>query len=221
MLKTIILLMSVITGMVLICSCIAQESKIGLPSPELDKGISVEKAFSKRRSVREYSNQTLDFKQISQLLWAAQGITSDWGGRTAPSAGATYPIEMYLVVNNSEELSPGVYYYENSDHSLRLVKKGSTGKKLSQASLGQKSIEEAPINIIITAVFQRTENRYGKRAERYVFMEAGHVGQNIYLQAESLGLGTVVIGAFHDDQVKEVLGIDENVIAIMPVGRKK
>jgi len=220
MIKIFIPFISLVTGAIFLCNCRAQDHTIVLPSPELDKGISVEKALSQRRSVREYQEE-LDIKQISQLLWSAQGITSDWGGRTAPSAGATYPVEIYLVVNNSEKLSPGLYHYQNNDHSLKLAKQEILGKKLCQASLGQMSIEEAPINIIITAVFQRTAERYGQRAERYVYIEAGHVGQNIYLQAESLGLGTVVIGAFHDERVKEILGLDEDVIMIMPVGKKK
>ena len=220
MLKSIILL-SIITGIISMPSGKAQERSINLPSPELDSETSVEKALSQRRSVRDFADQTLDNKQISQLLWSAQGITADWGGRTAPSAGATYPMEIYIAVNNSESLTPGLYKYENRNHSLRLIKKGSLGKELSQACLGQQSIQEAPVSIIITAVLQRTAVRYGERAQRYVYMEAGHVGQNIYLQAESLGLGTVVIGAFHDDQVQEVLGINEDVMIIMPVGKIK
>lgn len=199
----------------------AQDTNIDLPTPEKMKGISVEQALSQRRSVRNYTDKALDVQQISQLLWSAQGNTSDWGGRTAPSAGATYPIEIYIVVNKSETLATGVYHYNNKDHSMQLVKKGFWGKKVSQASLGQASIEQAPVDIIITAVMQRTAERYGKRAERYVYMEVGHVGQNIYLQAESLGLGTVVIGAFNDDQVQKVLGIEEEVMSIMPIGRKK
>ena len=219
--KTIIIIISVISGIMLLYSSNAQDTNIDLPAPEKVKGISVEKALSQRRSVRNYTDQALDVQQISQLLWSAQGITSDWGGRTAPSAGATYPIEIYIVVNKSETLTKGVYHYNNKDHSMQLIKKGFWGKKVSQASLGQASIEQAPVDIIITAVMQRTAERYGKRAERYVYMEAGHVGQNIYLQAESLGLGTVVIGAFNDDQVQKVLGIEEEVMSIMPIGRKK
>lgn len=221
MLRSIIIIMSMITGVMLLYSCNAQDTKIDLPAPEKVKGMSVEKALSRRRSVRNYTDQALDVQQISQLLWSAQGITSDWGGRTAPSAGATYPLEIYVVVNKSETVTAGVYHYENKDHSIQLVKKGFWGKKLSQASLGQASIEQAPVDIIITAVVQRTAERYGERAERYVYMEAGHVSQNIYLQAESLGLGTVVIGAFHDDQVQKVLGIEEEVMSIMPIGKIK
>ena len=211
----------VITCMIFMYNCNAQKHPITLPSPVLESQTSVEKALSHRRSIRDFRDQALDLKKISQLLWSAQGITSDWGGRTAPSAGATYPIEIYLVVNDSENLSAGIYHYEYNDHSLQLVKKGSLAKKLSQACLGQQSIQKAPVSIIITAVFQRTAERYGERAERYVYMEAGHVGQNIYLQAESLDLGTVVIGAFHDNEVKEVLDIDEDVLTIMPVGKSK
>lgn len=221
MLGTIKFFLYFITGMVFMYNCNAQKNSIQLPSPVLDSRMSIEKALSQRRSVRDFKDQALNIEQISQLLWAAQGITADWGGRTSPSAGATYPIEIYIVVNNSENLSPGLYHYENRNHLLQLIKKGLLAQNLSQACLGQQSIQEAPVSIIITAVFQRTAKRYGERAERYVFMEAGHVGQNIYLQAESLGLGTVVIGAFHDVQVKEVLGIQEDVLYIMPVGKSK
>jgi len=158
--------------------------------------------------------------EVSQLMWAAQGITHGGERRTVPSAGATYPLEIYVVVNRVEGLEPGVYHYLNRDHSLEFVKPGSFGKQLSRASLGQGMVEKAAMDIVICAVYERTSGRYGDRAKRYVHMEVGHVGQNIYLQAEVLGLGTVAVGAFSDERVKALLEIDEEVLYIMPVGRK-
>ena len=198
----------------------AQTSKIKLPDPVTRGKISLEETLSKRKSVREYTREPLNKKEISQLLWAAQGITHEGWKRTAPSAGATYPLEIYLVVNRAEGLEPGLYHYLPSEHTLELKKSGKFGKKLAEAALNQEMIEKAPIDIVITALYQRTTSRYGDRGRRYVYMEVGHVGQNIYLQAEALGLGTVVVGAFRDDRVKKLLGIDEKVLYIMPVGKR-
>jgi len=198
----------------------AQTSKIKLPDPVTRGKISLEETLSKRKSVREYTREPLNKKEISQLLWAAQGITHEGWKRTAPSAGATYPLEIYLVVNRAERLEPGLYHYLPSEHTLELKKSGKFGKKLAEAALNQEMIEKAPLDIVITALYQRTTSRYGDRGRRYVYMEAGHVGENIYLQAEALGLGTVAVGAFYDDRVKRLMGIDEEVLYIMPVGRR-
>ena len=198
----------------------AQTSKIKLPDPVTRGKISLEETLSKRKSVREYTREPLNKKEISQLLWAAQGITHEGWKRTAPSAGATYPLEIYLVVNRAEGLEPGLYHYLPSEHTLELKKSGKFGKKLAEAALNQEMIEKAPLDIVITALYQRTTSRYGDRGRRYIYMEVGHVGQNIYLQAEALGLGTVVVGAFRDDRVKKLLGIDEKVFYIMPVGKR-
>ncbi|MCM8772129.1 MAG: SagB/ThcOx family dehydrogenase [Candidatus Omnitrophica bacterium] len=193
---------------------------INLPPPSFKGKISVEEALKTRRSIRSYKNSPLNLKELSQILWASDGKTVDWGGRTAPSAGATYPLEIYVVVGNVEGLKPGLYYYDIDNHSLKLVKEGDLRNQLSISALGQSSVRNAPIVIVIAGVFERTTSRYGKRGERYVFMEVGHVGQNIHLQAESLGLGTVMIGAFEDEKVKKVLGINEDVFYLCPVGRK-
>ncbi|HOK56296.1 MAG TPA: SagB/ThcOx family dehydrogenase [bacterium] len=194
--------------------------KIKLPSPDFEGKISVEESLKSRRSVRSYKDTPLSLKELSQILWATDGKTADWGGRTAPSAGATYPLEIYVVVGNVEGLSPGLYHYEIDSHSLTLVKEGDLRTELSRAALNQTSIKLAPITIVISGIFERTTNRYGKRGERYVYMEVGHCGQNIHLQAESLGLGTVMIGAFEDEKVKKVLGIKEDVFYLCPVGKK-
>ncbi|MEM3406695.1 MAG: SagB/ThcOx family dehydrogenase [Nitrososphaerota archaeon] len=196
---------------------------INLPEPKIKGEMSVEEALAKRRSIREYTSEPLNLEQISQLLWAAQGITEPrLGFRTAPSAGATYPLEIYLVAgeNGVKELEAGIYKYNPREHNIVLLLKGDFRKELMGAGLGQTWIGEAPINIVIAAIYERTIARYGERGIRYVHMEAGHVGQNIYLQATALKLGTVVIGAFYDEEVQKVLNLpkEEKPLYIMPVG---
>jgi len=194
--------------------------RINLPSPDFKGKVSVEEALKIRRSVRSYKSVPLTIKELSQILWATDGKTADWGGRTAPSAGATYPLEIYVVIGNVEGLKPGLYYYEIDTHSLKLIKEGDLRAELSKAALNQSSVRTAPIVIVISGIFERTTSRYGKRGERYVYMEVGHCGQNVHLQAEALGLGTVMIGAFDDERVKRVLGIKEDVFYLCPVGKK-
>ncbi len=164
-------------------------------------------------------DEKISIRELSQLLWAAQGITAKWGGRTVPSAGATYPLEIYVAVGNVEYLEPGVYHYIPGNHKIEKLISQDIRDKLCRAAFGQKSIEKAPATIVIAAEFSRTRKRYGERATRYVYMEAGHAGQNLYLQAEALGLGTVAIGAFDDNQVKGILKIKEDVLYLMPVGK--
>jgi len=192
---------------------------VKLPKPKFKSPTSVEEAFLERRSVRDYGEDSLTIEQVSQLLWAAQGITAKWGGRTAPSAGALYPLEIYLVVGEVKGLKPGLYHYDPGKHVISLKKDEDLRKKLTQASLYQDEILKAPVTLIITAVYERTQKKYGKRGIRYVHMEVGSVGENIYLQAQSLNLGTVFIGAFDDDEVKKVMGIEEEPLGIMPVGK--
>jgi len=191
--------------------------QIKLPKPK-EKGLtSIEETLHKRRSVRDYKRAPLSMEQVSQLLWAASG--RNLYRRTAPSAGATYPLETYLMVRDVEGLEPGIYHYSSSGHTLEMTKDQDARKRLSRAALEQEMIEEAQVNIIIAADYDRTTGRYGQRGIRYVHMEVGHVGQNISLQAIALGLGTVMIGAFEDKQVKEVLGIREDPLYIIPVGK--
>jgi SagB-type dehydrogenase family enzyme len=193
---------------------------VKLPEPRLSGSTSVEEALAGRRSIREFSKDSLDLADVSQLFWAAQGKTADWGGRTAPSAGALYPLEIYLVAGEVRGLDAGSYRYDPQKHVLNLRKKGDLRRKVTEASLYQDEITRAPATIIISAVYERTMVKYGERGIRYVHMEVGSAAENIYLQAESLGLGTVFIGAFDDDQVKLALGIEEEPLGIMPVGRK-
>ncbi len=191
-----------------------------LPEPQFKSNTSVEEALLKRRSVRELKDDSLTLEQVSQLLWSAQGITTKWGWRTSPSAGALYPLEIYLAVGKVKGLKPGLYHYQPENHSISLKKDKDLRAELTKASLDQKEIQAAPVTLVITAVYERTMKKYQQRGMRYVHMEIGSVGENIYLQCESLGLGTVLIGAFEDEKVKKVLGISEEPLGIMPVGKK-
>lgn len=196
---------------------------INLPQPKLKGNLSVEEALSLRRSVRNYKKETLHLEEISQILWSAQGVTEkETGKRTAPSAGALYPLEIYLVVNDVKDLEKGVYKYLPSTHQLLLIFQEEISQSLAHFAFDQNYIKEAPANLIFTGIFSRTTQKYGERGIRYVYLEAGHSAQNVYLQAESLGLGTVTIGAFDDSKIKELLKLPEEVapIYIMPIGKK-
>ncbi|RCV65693.1 Nitroreductase [Methanophagales archaeon] len=196
--------------------------RIKLSEPCNTSNTSVETALSQRRSIRTYSGDALTIEEVSQLLWAAQGITAPWGGRTAPSAGALYPIELYLVVGDVEGVNKGVYRYRPEEHDLEKVTDGDIRAELADAALGQECVRDGAIAIVFTAVYERTTGKYGERGIRYAHMEAGHAAQNVYLQAVSLDLGTVAIGAFNDTKVAKIvnLGERENPLCIMPVGRK-
>jgi len=192
--------------------------EIKLPAPKYTGKISLEEALARRRSERSFHPNQLTNEQISQLLWAAQGITDpQWGFRAAPSAGSCYPLEIYLVNHK------GVYNYIPQSHSLKQILKEDKRPSLSRAALGQNFISEAPVNIVITAVFERTEEKYGQRAGRYVYMEAGHAAENIALMGVALGLGSVTVGAFWDDVVKSILDLpaEQEPIYIIPVGYVK
>lgn len=199
--------------------------RISLPSPVLDGKVSVERAIAQRRSRRSFTPPSLTQQEVSQLLWSAQGVTSKRNElRASPSAGATFPIEIYGVIRKVEGVSPGVYYYTHRDHSLLLHREGDLKDELAGAALGQEFIKEAPFSIVIAADYMRTTRIYGQdRGRRYVLIEVGHVGENLYLQAEALNLGTVAIGAFIDVEVKRVLNLPENLapLYIMPFGHIK
>ncbi len=199
--------------------------RIALPPPRYDSNVSIERALMVRRSIREYEDKPLTLEQVGQLAWAAQGITDKrYGFRSAPSAGATYPLEVYFIVkrNGVTGLPEGIYHYLPREHMLELIKSGDYSRELMRACLDQEWVADAAINIVITAIYERTTWRYGERGRiRYVHMEVGHVGQNIYLQCVSLQLGCVVIGAFYDEEVKKILGVDEEPLYVIPVGVKK
>jgi SagB-type dehydrogenase family enzyme len=204
----------------------AKAGMIALPAAATDGGISVEKALATRRSQRSLVGDALTLPQLSQLLWAGQGVTATTQNpprklRTAPSAGATYPMELYAVVGAVEGLDAGVYRYVPDGHALAVVSKGDVRAALFEAASRQAAVQSAPVTLVLAAVVARTAARYAERAERYVAIEVGAVGENIYLQAESLGLGTVYMGAYRDDAVKSVLGLpaDQAVYGVLPVGK--
>jgi len=195
---------------------------IKLPEPSFDGELSVEKALRTRRSAREYRAEPLTLVEVSQLLWAAQGVTDATGLRAAPSAGALYPLEIYLVAGNVTGLPPAVYRYVPGAHTVSPVADGDRRVALSRAALEQEFIAVAPAALVFCAVSRRTTAKYRERGIRYVHMEVGHAAQNVYLQAASLRLGTVVVGAFRDEQVGEVIAAasGEEPLYIMPVGRR-
>ena len=195
------------------------DSRIELPEPSVDGGISLNEAIKDRRSRRRFAPGSLSLEEISLLLWAAQGETDPRGKRAAPSAGALYPLEVYLVAADVEGLETGVYRYRPEGHLLKSKSGGDARESLAAAALGQSAVSSAPADILIAAEYARTTKKYGKRGIRYVHMEAGHAAQNVYLECENLGLATVTIGAFRDAEVKEALGTDFEPLYIMPVGR--
>ncbi len=204
-------------------------SLVYLPMPSLDGDTSVERALANRRSIREYTDAPITLHELSQILWAAYGVTETrYGFKTTPSAGATYPLEVYAVIGRNGVatpeggfMEPGSYKYDPYSHTLRIVKKGDLIRDLYESALEQEWILEAPVNLVFTAVFERTTKRYGKRGERYVWIEVGHASQNVYLQATAMGLATVAIGAFYDDRIKMIIGASENerVLYMMTLAR--
>ena len=195
---------------------------IRLPQPLSDGTMSVERALRERRSMRQYKNQPVTLSDLSQILWAAQGVSGPGGRRTAPSAGALYPLEVSVVAGNVTGLSAGTYSYDPDQHQLTVIAEGDARRSLSRAALDQSSIKNAAAVLVLCAVYERTTVKYGERGIRYVHMEAGHAAQNVSLQAVALNLGTVVIGAFHDDRVRTVLRLSEqeHPLSLMPIGRK-
>lgn len=193
---------------------------VALPGISVPGAMSVESALNARRSVRSFTRAPLTLAEVAQLLWAAQGVTHSEGFRTAPSAGALYPLEVYLVAGEVRGLAPGIYKYHPLEHRLSFVQVGDARARLAVAALGQAWVADAPAVVVIAAVYRRTSAKYGERAARYVPMEAGHAAQNVYLQATALGLGTTVVGAFHDEQVRAVVQLapKEQPLALMPLG---
>ena len=196
-------------------------SMITLPDPDTSGGMSLTEALSLRRSIRSYRDAPLSLAEVSQLLWSAQGFTNERGFRTAPSAGATFPLEIFLMVNNVEGLKAGIYHYLPADNALEFLREGAPAAELARACLSQSMISDGGAVLIFAADFDRTTGRYGERGIRYVHNEIGHASQNVHLQAAALDLGTVVIGAYRDEEVEEILNLDDElrVLYLMPVGR--
>jgi SagB-type dehydrogenase family enzyme len=197
---------------------------VPLPTPSRTGDVPVEAALATRRSRRDYADRALTRRELGQLLWAAQGVTDRVSGhRAAPSAGALYPLEVYAVVGTPgvEGLDPGVYRYRPGRHELSLGRTGDVQTQLRAAAVDQAFVERAAVDIVVCAVDERTTAKYGGRGERrYVPMEAGHAGQNLYLQAEALGLATVAVGAFNDERVRSLVGAPagQRPLYVFPVG---
>ncbi len=191
-----------------------------LPPPRPASPVSVEEALASRRSVRHFADAPLTLADAAQLVWAAQGITHAEGLRTAPSAGALYPLEIYLVAGTVAAAPAGVYRYLPAHHRLERTVAGDLRRALAAAAFHQNWIAEAPAMIVIAAVVRRTRLKYGERGERYVPIEAGHAAQNVCLQAVALGLGATIVGAFADAEVKRLLGLtEEEPLLLVPVGK--
>jgi SagB-type dehydrogenase family enzyme len=207
---------------------------IELPAPSFDSNNSVENALKTRRSERMYLQEAIKLEDLSQILWAAQGVTmridtaprtwigQEWlgGVRTAPSAGALFPIEIYIAAGNVENLDPGLYKYNALNHTITKVMDGDKREEVCKAALGQPAVKNGPACIIVAANIGRTEYKYKSRANQYVYIESGAVSQNIYLQCNTLGIGTVLIGAIREDPMKIALAMpdSETPIAVMPIG---
>ena len=194
-----------------------EKDRIQLPQPDTKGSVSLEQAISKRRSPHSFAQKELSLEQISQLLWAAQGITGSKHGfsfRAAPSAGALYPMEIYLLSKN------GLFHYIPQGHILEIKDKKDLRKALADSAFGQHVAADASIDIVICAVYSRVTSKYKEHGTRYVHIEAGHIAQNIHLQAVALGLGSVPVGAFDDDGVKKALSLpaDNEPLYIIPVG---
>jgi len=194
---------------------------IHLPQPRLDSNFSVERALQQRRSVRDFSGAAITRDEMGQFLWSAQGITGPDGLRTAPSAGALYPLEIMLVAGKVTGLAPGVYSYAPVGHALRPIAAGDRRAGLAQAALNQQWMQTAPAVIVFCAVGKRTTQKYGSRGLPYIYIEVGHAAQNVFLQAQALGLGAAVVGAFEETQVALLLQLpkDQRPLYLMPVGK--
>jgi SagB-type dehydrogenase family enzyme len=191
------------------------------------ESLSVVEALKKRRSVRSFSSKPLSMDDLSFLLWASTGVQRSERGyefRTAPSAGALYPIETYLVVNSVEDLEKALYHYDIEAHALEEMKAGDFAEEMAHAALEQKMCINAQVVLVWTAVFERSKWKYAQRAYRYVYLEAGHMAQNLALAATGIGLGACQIGAFFDDEVNQILGVDgkkESAIYLSVIGHSR
>ncbi|MBU4343535.1 MAG: SagB/ThcOx family dehydrogenase [Candidatus Omnitrophica bacterium] len=212
MFKTVFILFLVLSLSAI--SYAEEDMMIKLPEPRLKGEVSLEETIEKRRSERSLSGKDLTLEQISQLLWSCQGLTNDRGFRAAPSAGAIYPLEIYLLSKD------GLFQYLPASHSIKRIKNKDLRGELCDACLGQPFVRSAAIDIVMCAEFERTTGRYGKRGENYVYIEIGHAAQNVHLQAVAEGLGSVPVGAFSKDGVAKVLGLSEKLVPVyvIPVG---
>jgi SagB-type dehydrogenase family enzyme len=208
----------------IVLSCWVQqgmtETRIKLPEPAVRDGTALTDALAKRRSVRDYSGREISLEQLAQLLWSAQGINHPSGLRTAPSAGALYPLELLVVADRVAGLDRGVYRYRVDQHVLELVTGGNIHGRLAKAAMGQAWVSDSAAVLVITAIYERTTRKYGHRGKRYVHIEVGHAAQNVLLQAVALGLGAGMAGAFDDAVIARLLALpaSEHPLYLLPVG---
>jgi len=201
-----------------------QAAAVQLAPPHTGPELALDEALRTRKSVRDYSSAPIRFDALSYLVWAADGIQREENGyrfRTAPSAGALYPVETYLVVNRADKPDPGVYHYNVRRHALETIRLGDFSNQIARAALGQQMCADAAVVFVWTAVFQRCRWKYGQRAYRYVYLDAGHIAQNLALAAVGLGLGSCQVGALFDDEVNRIIevdGIEESVVYMSCVG---
>lgn len=199
--------------------------KIKLPEPKENRNTTLDYCFKKRKSIRDFSDDPIDLEQLSYLLWASTGIQRkehSFEFRTAPSAGALYPIETYIVVNNVLKLEKGVYHYSIKDHELEEMKLGNFGIKTANGALGQGMCARAAVVFIWTSIFQRSKWKYGQRAYRYIYLDAGHIAENLALASIGLGLGSCQIGALFDKEINEIVDVNgesESTIYMSVVGK--
>ncbi len=197
--------------------------RVILPDPDDLPGLRLDEAIEQRRSRRHYSTEPLTLTELSRLLHAASGITAPGQGlRAAPSAGALYPIETYVVVHNVVNLEPGLYHYAVAEHALEQLRNENLSTEMVVAGIGQEMLGQASVCFILSAIFQRTRWKYRERSYRYILLETGHIGQNLYLAATSMGLGACAVGAFLDDNLNNLLGVDgeeEAALYIISVGK--
>ncbi len=203
-----------------------QAPRLALPAPGDAQGLSLEEALRQRRSIRTYAATPISQETLSRLLFHTDGINAERGGirlRAAPSAGALYPIEIYIVVHRVEGVEAGVYHYAVQDHALTQLRAGDMRDEVMRAGLWQRFLGEANVVLILTAIFQRLRWKYRERAYRYALLEAGHIGQNIYLAATALEMGACAVGAFDDNALNALVGVDgeeEAAVYMLAVGRR-
>jgi SagB-type dehydrogenase family enzyme len=201
-----------------------EAQKIELPFFDPNQPMSLDRTLKQRKSVRDFQQKPISKNQLSYLLWASTGIQRIEDGyefRTTPSAGALYPIETYVVVNDVRKLEAGVYHYSIKAHQLEQLKQGEFRQEITAAALGQGMCQTSAVVFVWSAVFERCKWKYGQRAYRYIYLDAGHIAENLALAAVSLNLGSCEIGALYDNQVNVILGIDgteESVLCMAAVG---
>lgn len=199
---------------------------IPLPPPEISAGPGIWEVLRKRRSTRDYRQDPLNLKELANLLWATQGVTvkapAPWF-RTAPSAGALHPIDSYLIVNQTRGLAPGIYRLKVEDFTLELIKTGDFSARIAEAALDQDIARNAAVVFVWVAVIQRSRQKYRQRAYRYIYLDSGHLAQNLYLAATAMDLGCCAIAAFFDEEVNQIVGVDgteETTVYLATIGKK-